>query len=97
MPYEVDKREFLSSSIMSKDNILSRLPQEQRADAKKILEALNEAKNKRRMGMNVTNIKKTTALSYTAITKVLSSLTTLEVIEMEKQGSSKVYRIAMES
>ncbi len=82
---------------MNTDNILSRLPQEQRADAKKIIEVLNEAKNKKRMGMNVTNIKKTTDLSYTAITKVLSSLTTLGIIEMERQGSSKVYRIATES
>ncbi len=82
---------------MNKEDILSRLPQEQRADAKKIIEVLKEAKSKKLMGMNETNIKKSTSLSYTAITKVLSSLTTLEIIEMERQGSSKVYRIATES
>jgi DNA-binding transcriptional ArsR family regulator len=82
---------------MNKEDILSRLPQEQRADAKKIIEVLKEAKSKKLMGMNETNIKKATSLSYTAITKVLSSLTTLEIIEMERQGSSKVYRIATES
>ncbi|GFO97134.1 hypothetical protein ig2599ANME_1334 [groundwater metagenome] len=81
---------------MNTDNIISKLPQEQRADAEKIIDVLKEVKKEKRMGMNVTKIKNATALSYTALTKALSSLTTLGVIEMEKQGSSKVYRLAME-
>ncbi len=79
---------------MNTDTIISKIPSEQKEDAKKIIEVLNEVKKEKRMGLNVTSIKNATGLSYTAITKALSSLTTLGAIEMEKQGSSKVYRIA---
>jgi predicted transcriptional regulator len=95
--YEENKKRVFIRGNMNTDNILSKLPQEQRSDAKKIIDALNQARKEKKMGMNVTNIKSVTTLSYTSITKVLSALTALGVIEMEKQGSSKVYRIAMES
>lgn len=88
------QRESFICDVMSIDTILSNY--QEQSEGEKIIEALNEAKMKKRTGLNVT-VFNTTALSCTAITNVLSSSTTLSVIEMEQQGSSNVYSMALEN
>lgn len=73
---------------------LEKIPEEQHKAVESVFSALEVIKNENRMGLNVTHIQEKTHLSYTSVVKALSSLSTLGVVIMEKQGSSKVYRLA---
>lgn len=79
--------------MLSKE-YLEKIPEEQHEAVKSILSVLQVVKKENKMGLNVTHIQERTHLSYTSVAKALSSLSTLGMIVMEKQGSSKVYRLA---
>lgn len=75
---------------------LSKIPEDVRDYAKKIVQELEIVKKTNKMGLNITNLKKKTKLSHTSMIKALSSLSTAAIIDMEEVGNSKVYHIKEE-
>ena len=74
-------------------NVLEKIPEEIKDDAKKVWNALYEARKNGKAGLNMSQLRKITGLSYAAVTKVLSAMETAEIIQMEKVGTSKLYSI----
>lgn len=75
---------------------LSKIPADQKADAERIIRELEKVKKTKKMGLNITNLKKKAQLSHTSMIKALSSLSTAEIIDMEQMGNSKVYHLKEE-
>ena len=76
---------------------LEKIPEEQHDAVKAVYSLLSEVKRNNKMGLNITHIRQRTELSHTFTLKALSSLSALGFVTMEKQGSSKVYRLEGES
>ncbi len=75
---------------------LKKIPEEQHEAVESVFSVLEEIKKENKMGLNITHIQERAHLSYTSVAKALSSLSTLGIVIMEKQGSSKVYRLMEE-
>lgn len=72
---------------------LSRIPEDVRDCAEKIVQELETVKKTNKMGLNITSLKKKTKLSHTSMIKALSSLLTAAIVDMEEVGNSKVYHL----
>ena len=77
---------------MKLESKLINVPEELIESANKVVKALESSKSSHQVrGLNITLLAKETGLNKYALNKVLGSLETTGIVEVEKQGSSRVY------